>query len=135
MAVTEAHPQDCISIIVRLAQAVEAVREILESNNPELLEDAVRVFEEIHREIELFPGGASAIALELNSLAKDKNEEYRALLEKARLQHETNQEMIRLAIQRNAALQSYSAQANLAATYSNEGGVPLGNVGKLLGKV
>jgi hypothetical protein len=39
-----------------------------------------------------------------------------------------------LAMQRNAALQAYTAQSSSAATYSNEGGVAMVNSGQLLGK-
>lgn len=123
-----------LAIISDLVETVEAVREILETNHPEQLEEAVSRFEDIQRKIDQFPGGPAAIAAVLESLPAEKNSEYRELLERTKLQHETNQSLIKLAIQRNAALQSYSAQSNLAATYSSEGGVPLSSIGKLLGK-
>lgn len=123
-----------LTIISDLVDTVEAVREILEANRPEQLEEAVGRFEDIQRKINDFPGGPAAIAAELERLPQEKNLEYRNLLERTKLQHETNQSLIKLAIQRNAALQSYSAQSNLSATYSSEGGVPLSSIGKLLGK-
>jgi hypothetical protein len=56
-------------------------------------------------------------------------------LAQARADHATCGELIRLALQRNAALQAYTAQNDPAATYSAEGGVSMGSAGQLLGKI
>jgi hypothetical protein len=67
-------------------------------------------------------------------LPEPDRSETQQLLEQAKLDHQINSQLIRLAMQRNAALQAYTAQSSAAATYSSEGGVAMVNPGQLLGK-
>ena len=91
--------------------------------------------EGLNERLSNYPGGSDALRNQINQLEEPARDTIRAKLESARQQHDLNQSLIKLAIQRNVALQSYSAQMNLSATYSSDGGVPLAGSNNLLGKV
>ena len=112
-----------------------AVTRILEDAHVTELETAVLRVETLNERLSNYPGGLDAIRTEINQLEEPARDQIRARLESARQQHDLNQSLIKLAIQRNVALQSYSAQTNFSATYSSDGGVPLAGSNNLLGKV
>jgi flagellar biosynthesis/type III secretory pathway chaperone len=75
-------------------------------------------------ELNAYPGGIEQLKLDINQLPSPLKEEVSAKLEAATLDHQINGELIRLAIQKNAALQAYVAQQSDSATYSNKGSIP-----------
>jgi hypothetical protein len=99
------------------------------------LESGVLRVEALNERLSNYPGGSDALRNQINQLEEPTRNAIRAKLESTRQQHDLNQSLIKLAIQRNVALQSYSAQTNLSATYSSDGGVPLAGSNNLLGKV
>ena len=75
-------------------------------------------------ELNAYPGGIEQLKLDIDQLPSPLKEEVSAKLELATLDHQINGELIRLAIQKNAALQAYVAQQSDSATYSNKGSIP-----------
>lgn len=122
-------------LIGELCDAVLAVTAILQDARITELESAVLRVEALNERLSNYPGGSDEIRHQINRLEEPVRSSIRAKLESARRQHDLNQSLIKLAIQRNVALQSYSAQTNLSATYSSDGGVPLAGSNNLLGKV
>jgi len=123
------------ALITELCEAVFAVTTILQEARITELESAVLRVEALNERLSNYPGGSDALRNQINQLEEPARDVIRAKLESARQQHDLNQSLIKLAIQRNVALQSYSAQTNLSATYSSDGGVPLSSSNNLLGKV
>ena len=75
-------------------------------------------------ELNAYPGGIEQLKMDIDQLPSPLKEEVNAKLEAATLDHQINGELIRLAIQKNAALQAYVAQQSDSATYSNKGSIP-----------
>lgn len=123
------------ALINELCEAVFAVTTILQEARITELESGVLRVESLNERLSNYPGGSDALRNQINQLEEPTRDAIRAKLESARQQHDLNQSLIKLAIQRNVALQSYSAQTNLSATYSSDGGVPLAGSNNLLGKV
>jgi hypothetical protein len=122
-------------LIGELCSAVFAVTDILQTARITELEPAVVRVEALNERLSKYPGGPEELRKQIGKLDDPVRDVIRAKLESARQQHDLNQSLIKLAIQRNVALQSYSAQTNLSATYSSDGGVPLAGSNNLLGKV
>jgi hypothetical protein len=122
-------------LIGELCDAVFAVTDILQTARITELEPAVLRVEALNERLSKYPGGPEELRKQIGKLDEPVRDAIRAKLESARQQHDLNQSLIKLAIQRNVALQSYSAQTNLSATYSSDGGVPLAGSNNLLGKV
>ena len=122
-------------LISELCSAVFAVTDILQAAQITELEPAVLRVEALNERLSKYPGGPDELRKQISKLDEPVRDVIRAQLESARQQHDLNQSLIKLAIQRNVALQSYSAQTNLSATYSSDGGVPLAGSNNLLGKV
>lgn len=123
------------ALVGELCEAVFAVTGILKEARLLELEAAVLRVEALNERLSSYPGGSEELRNQIDRLEEPTRNTIRAKLETARDQHDLNQSLIKLAIQRNVALQSYSAQTNLSATYSSDGGVPLTDSNKLLGKV
>lgn len=122
------------TLLMSLAQSVAALRRVLESNQLAEIEPVLVDVQSHLDKVNTFPGGAQGLQQAITLLAEPARTETQNLLEKAKLDHQINAQLIRLAMQRNAAMQAYSAQSSAAATYSNEGGVAMVNTGQLLGK-
>ena len=75
-------------------------------------------------ELNAYPGGIEQLKMDIDQLPSPLKEEVNAKLEAATLDHQINGELIRLAIQKNAALQAFIAQQSDSATYSSSGNVP-----------
>jgi hypothetical protein len=84
--------------------------------------------------LENHPGGVEGLRQLIATLSEDEQTQLNTRLEQARADHQLNADLIRLAMQRNAALQAYAAQSSAGATYSSEGGVSFLGGGQLLGK-
>jgi hypothetical protein len=125
---------DILPLLGALARSVAALRKALESNELTALEPVLAEVQSYLDKVNAFPGGTQGLQQAIAQLAEPTRSETQQLLEQAKLDHQINSQLIRLAMQRNAALQAYTAQSSAAATYSSEGGVAMVNTGQLLGK-
>jgi hypothetical protein len=125
---------DILPLLSALAQSVAALRKVLESNELTSLEPVLAEVQSYLDKVNGFPGGTQGLQQAMAQLPEPTRSETQQLLEQAKLDHQINSQLIRLAMQRNAALQAYTAQSSAAATYSSEGGVAMVNTGQLLGK-
>lgn len=122
------------ALLRSLARSVSALRSVLEANQLTEIEPVLADVQSHLDRVNAFPGGAQGLQQAIALLAEPTRSELQTLLEQAKLDHQINAQLIRLAMQRNAALQAYTAQSSAAATYSSEGGVAMVNTGQLLGK-
>jgi hypothetical protein len=125
---------DILPLLSALAQSVAALRKVLESHELTALELVLAEVQSYLDKVNGFPGGTQGLQQAIEQLPEPTRSETQQLLEQAKLDHQINSQLIRLAMQRNAALQAYTAQSSAAATYSSEGGVAMVNPGQLLGK-
>jgi len=121
-------------LIDQVATAVRNLRTCLEQLDVPALEQAIASAQIAVDHLNAYPGGAHAMRDQINEFAEPQRQAILQTLEQARQDQEINAELIRLAMQRNAALQAHFAQQSDSATYSQEGGVPLNDPGKLLGR-
>ena len=122
------------ALLRSLARSVSALRSVLEANQLTEIEPVLADVQSHLDRVNAIPGGAQRLQQAIALLAEPTRSELQTLLEQAKLDHQINAQLIRLAMQRNAALQAYTAQSSAAATYSSEGGVAMVNTGQLLGK-
>jgi hypothetical protein len=125
---------DILPLLSALAQSVAALRKVLESHELTALEPVLAEVQSYLDKVNGFPGGTQGLQQAIEQLPEPTRSETQQLLAQAKLDHQINSQLIRLAMQRNAALQAYTAQSSAAATYSSEGGVAMVNPGQLLGK-
>lgn len=118
----------------KVADSVALLKQTLEKNQLEALESAIAQVQVAMDALGAFPGGSDALVLAIDQLPAEQRAQARSLLQQAKLDHEVSGQLIRMAQQRNAALQAYTAQHSAAATYSSEGGVSMVGSGNLLGK-
>ena len=123
-----------LDLLGQVAHAVAQLRRTLEQLELPGLEPAVRQAQAALEQLQNFPGGQPALRLAIDSLPAQQRQQAQDQLERARLDHEVNGQLLKAALQRNAAMQAYTAQASASATYSSEGGVPVAGAGTLLGK-
>ncbi len=121
-------------LVEQVAHAVAQLRTTLEKHELPGLEAAILKAQQALQSLENFPGGVDGLRKRIAILSIDEQKLLNEQLEQARSDHQINAELIRLALQRNAALQAYAAQSSAAATYSSEGGVSFLGGGQLLGK-
>lgn len=121
-------------LVNQVAAAVGRLRACLEQLDMKALEDSIAQAQVAVNALNAFPGGADAVLAHINSLPQNERETLVETLKQARQDQDINAELIRLAMQRNAALQAHFAQQSESATYSQEGGVPVKDSGKLLGR-
>ena len=125
-----------VEALVRdLSRTVMALKQTLEQHQIDALEAELQRVQAAMDALHAYPGGSDALAAAINQMPAEQGGPLRDLLAQARADHATCGELIRLALQRNAALQAYTAQNDPAATYSAEGGVSMGSAGQLLGKI
>jgi hypothetical protein len=111
-------------IIEKLAAAVASLRAVLEA---ERLDDYARVIEENQQALDLvqaYPNGVEGLREAIELCAEEEKTRLRELLILASQDHQINAELIRLGIQKNAALRAVIAQESDSATYSDKGDVP-----------
>ena len=110
--------------IGNVASSLAHLRLRLEQNDIDGLDDALVKTQAALDELNAYPGGVDQLKIDIDQLPSPQREEVKAKLEAATLDHQINGELIRLAIQKNAALQAYIAQQSDSATYSNKGSIP-----------
>jgi flagellar biosynthesis/type III secretory pathway chaperone len=116
-----------------ITNAVQNLREALEANDMERLPTALGLTNAALEAINFYPGGAQKLKGDINQFPDDQKKILLGLLDEASLNHQINGDLIRLAMQRSVAMQSFIAQQAPSATYGSDGGVP-GSVGGVLSK-
>ncbi len=122
------------ALVEEVAQAVHALRITLENHELPGLETAILNSQMALKGLENHPGGVDGLKQLIATYSEEQQKQLNDRLAQARADHQLNTELIRLAMQRNAALQAYAAQSSASATYSSEGGVSFFGGGQLLGK-
>ena len=122
------------NLIEQVAQAVHELKVTLENHALPNLETAILNSQMALKSLENHPGGVDGLKQLIASFSEEQQKELNDRLAQARSDHQLNGELLRLAIQRNAALQAYAAQTSASAIYSSEGGVSFLGGGQLLGK-
>ena len=120
-------------LLEKVAIAVQNLRDALEANNVELLPEALNLTNQALESINSYPGGADQLKENIGLFPDDQKTILLKLLNDASINHQINGDLIRLAMQRGAALQSFVAQQAPSATYDSGGTVP-GSIGGVLSK-
>jgi len=126
--------QNVQALVEQVAQAVMQLRVTLENHELPGLEAAIVNSQMALKGLEAHPGGVEGLRQLITTFPADAQKQLNDRLEEARSNHQLNSDLIRLAMQRNAALQAFAAQSSSGATYSSEGGVSFMGGGQLLGK-
>ena len=113
--------------------AVRDLRSALEANDMDRLPAALELTNAALESINGYPGGAEKLRGDINQFPEDQKEQLLNLLNETSTNHQINGDLIRLAMQRSAAMQSFIAQQAPSATYGSDGGVP-GSVGGVLSR-
>ena len=121
------------SFLQKIADAVENLRSALEANDVDQLPAALDQTNIALDAINQYPGGAQKLKEDIALFPQDQQQALMTLLDEASVNHQINGDLIRLAMQRSAAMQSFIAQQAPSATYDSEGGVP-GSVGGVLSR-
>ena len=121
------------SFLQKIADAVENLRSALEANDVDQLPAALDQTNIALDAINQYPGGAQKLKEDIALFPQDQQQVLMTLLDEASVNHQINGDLIRLAMQRSAAMQSFIAQQAPSATYDSEGGVP-GSVGGVLSR-
>jgi len=117
----------------KIAGAVQDLRTALEANDMNRLPAALDLTNVALDAINQYPGGAEKLKRDIGQFPEDQKQILMSLLDEASVNHQINGDLIRLAMQRSAAMQSFIAQQAPSATYDSEGGVP-GSVGGVLSR-
>lgn len=107
-----------------MAAAVAQLRTVLEAERVDDYAGAIDAAQRALDAINAYPGGLDALRTEIDRSAEQEKLRLRELVMKASVDHKVNGELIRLAMQKNAALQATIAQQSASATYSERGQVP-----------
>ena len=126
--------QNVQALVEQVAQAVMQLRVTLENHELPGLEAAIVNSQMALKGLEAHTGGVEGLRQLITTFPADAQKQLNDRLEEARSNHQLNSDLIRLAMQRNAALQAFAAQSSAGATYSSEGGVSFMGGGQLLGK-
>lgn len=110
--------------ISQVASAVGALRAALEAEDIDSLPNAIAGAQQALDKLNTYPGGVDQLRVDMDALPSPLKEEVKEQLEQATVDHHINGELIRLAAQKNAALQAFIAQQSDSATYSSTGNVP-----------
>jgi len=122
------------ALVEQVSSAVSELRTTLENHELPGLETAILNSQMALKALEDQPGGVEGLRKLIATFSEEQQAQLNSRLAQARTDHQLNSELIRLAMQRNAALQAYAAQSSAGATYSSEGGVSFLGGGQLLGK-
>lgn len=120
-------------VIEQMASAVADLRSVLEAERVDDYPAAIEAAQKALEAINAFPGGIDSLRSELDRCAEREKLRLRELIMKASVDHKINGDLIKLAMQKNAALQATVAQQSASATYSDRGQIP-GVLGSLLSK-
>jgi flagellar biosynthesis/type III secretory pathway chaperone len=124
---------DLLKFLQGIASAIESLRAALEANDMDRLPEALDSTNEALDAIQGYPGGADKLKQDIRQFEPEKTTQLLALLDEASVNHQINGDLIRLAMQRSSAMQSFIAQQAPSATYGSDGGVP-GSVGGVLSR-
>ena len=117
----------------KIDAAVRGLRTALEANDMERLPGALELTNLALDSINAYPGGVEKLRGDIKQFPEAQKEQLLSLLNETSTNHQINGELIRLAMQRSAAMQSFIAQQAPSATYGSDGGVP-GSVGGVLSR-
>ena len=113
--------------------AVRDLRTALEANDMDRLPAALELTNAALESINAYPGGVEKLRRDINQFPEAQKEQLLNLLNETSTNHQINGDLIRLAMQRSAAMLSFIAQQAPGATYGSDGGVP-GSVGGVLSR-
>jgi flagellar biosynthesis/type III secretory pathway chaperone len=112
------------SQVDQVANAVSFLRNTLENNRIDDLTDALAKAQAALDQMNAYPGGVEQLRKDITALEQPLRKEIEDKLQKAGVDHQINGELIKLAMQKNAALQAFMAQQSDSATYSSSGSIP-----------
>ncbi len=121
------------AFLQKVAGAIRDLRSSLEANDMDRLPAALDLTNVALDAINDYPGGAEKLKQDIQQFSGEQKKVLLSLLDEASVNHQINGDLIRLAMQRSAAMQSFIAQQAPSATYDSEGGVP-GSVGGVLSR-
>ena len=107
-----------------MTSSVAALRAALESERIDDYPTAIDAAQKDLDAISAYPGGIDSLRSALDRSAEQDKLRLRELITKASIDHKVNGELIRIAMQKNAALRATVAQQSAEATYSERGHVP-----------
>ena len=122
-----------LAFLEKIDIAVRGLRTALEANDMDRLPNALELTNLALDSIYGYPGGVEKLRGDINQFPEGQKEKLVGLLNETSTNHQINGDLIRLAMQRSAAMQSFIAQQAPSATYSSDGGVP-GSVGGVLSR-
>jgi hypothetical protein len=111
-------------LIEQMASSVAALRAALESERIDDYPAAIDTAQKALDAIAAYPGGIDSLRSALDRSAEQDKLRLRELITTASIDHKVNGELIRIAMQKNAALRATVAQQSAEATYSERGHVP-----------
>jgi hypothetical protein len=124
---------EMLQFLKGIASAIEGLRASLEANDMDRLPESLDSTNLALDAIQGYPGGTDKLKQDIHQFEPVQTEQLLALLNEASLNHQINGDLIRLAMQRSSAMQSFIAQQAPSATYGEDGGVP-GSVGGVLSR-
>ena len=113
--------------------ALQHLRASLESNDLDALPQALMQAQSAVDGLNAYPGSVDQLRVDIDQMPQAEQQHVRQLLEEASVNQQVNGQLIKLAMQKNAALQAYIAQESAAATYSNTG-LTTANRGEVLSR-
>jgi len=122
-----------LAFLEKIDIAVRGLRTALEANDMDRLPNALELTNLALDSIYSYPGGVEKLKGDINQFPEGQKEKLVGLLNETSTNHQINGDLIRLAMQRSAAMQSFIAQQAPSATYGSDGGVP-GSVGGVLSR-
>jgi flagellar biosynthesis/type III secretory pathway chaperone len=124
---------DLLKFLKEIAGAIEDLRAALEANDMDRLPESLDGTNQALDAIQSYPGGTDKLKQDMYQFEPAQTKQLLALLDEASVNHQINGDLIRLAMQRSSAMQSFIAQQAPSATYGSDGGVP-GSVGGVLSR-
>jgi hypothetical protein len=124
---------DLLSFLKGVASAIDGLRAALEANDMDRLPASLENTNAALDAIQSYPGGTEKLKQDIHQFEPEKTKQLLVLLDEASVNHQINGDLIRLAMQRSSAMQSFIAQQAPSATYGSDGGVP-GSVGGVLSR-
>jgi len=124
---------DLLKFLKEIAGAIEDLRAALEANDMDRLPESLDGTNQALDAIQSYPGGTDKLKQDIHQFEPAQTKQLLALLDEASVNHQINGDLIRLAMQRSSAMQSFIAQQAPSATYGSDGGVP-GSVGGVLSR-
>jgi len=124
---------DLLKFLKEIASAIKDLRTALEANDMDRLPESLDSTNQALDAIQSYPGGTDKLKQDIHQFESPQTTQLLALLDEASVNHQINGDLIRLAMQRSSAMQSFIAQQAPSATYGSDGGVP-GSVGGVLSR-